>query len=185
MSEQRKVGYCLFQHEQAGLITKSDKCRAAARKTRVDEEHPQRQKSETDELLSADAGTTTKRGITFCAQTDDAEDRTGTPPSAVASWRNTRANGNADGSRTSRRRVDCETMAATFKSCSRSVSNCARPKRGASGATCVRSAWTSTFAAACSRSRKKFAANVEHERRSAGSAFLQSLILCSHWPRSQ
>ena len=68
----------------------------------------------------------------------------GRAASVVASWRNSDANGNAAGSRTSKRRVDCETTAATFNNCSRSVSNCARPSCGAAGATWVRSAWKRT-----------------------------------------
>ena len=56
------------------------------------------------------------------------------PRRVVARRRKTRAKGKANGSRTSTRRVDCETSAATFKSCSRNGSNCARPSWGASGA---------------------------------------------------
>ena len=74
------------------------------------------------------------------SRTNYAEDRTGSPASVVANWRNTRAQGKAHGSRTSSRRVDCETMAATFKSCSRSVLNCARPSCGANATPWVRKA---------------------------------------------
>ncbi len=53
MNEKRKIGRCLFQHKKAVIITKSDGCKATARKTRANERQAQRQKSEADDLLPA------------------------------------------------------------------------------------------------------------------------------------
>ena len=85
-----------------------------------------------DGLLPADAKTTAKKEQTRAEEeTITRKTGRGRPAIVVASGRNTCVNLKANGSRTSTRRVECETIAATFNSCSRTVSNCTGAPDGA------------------------------------------------------
>ena len=120
--EQREEGRKLYRTVRQRIMnmTNSDEVKKKEREPQATTGQQRGLRARGDGRLPTDVGATAKREKTFCEE-GTITPRTGRAAPRV-SWpvaRNTRAKGNANGSRTSTRRVDCETMAATFKSCSR------------------------------------------------------------------